>query len=212
MALAVNFEPARWAIVPLILRGDKPLRQISIFSFCAVSVSFLLGVILLFALEHTALVGMDGLNAKIQIGVGSFAFLAALFMMYRAMWQVPMIARKRSESFVNRVLLKGQSAQFAGLLGVAIGLPSIDYLAVLATIGTSSTSLLEKILALLIFVLVGSLILFAPLMGLLFAPQRTLFLTHRVWRLFLDRRAVDYAILLAIAGSLLIWFGMQSLK
>ena len=59
------------------------------------------------------------------------------------------------------------------LLGLGIGLPSVDYLAVLVVIGASGSSPLSQIIALLVFLVLGNSFIAIPLAAYVLAPHRT---------------------------------------
>ena len=92
-----------------------------------------------------------------------------------------------------------------------MGLPSVDYLAVLIIIGTSQRSQPEQAAALVTFVLLGSLVVMVPLIGYIIAPAKTLDVIERFAAWTRSRSQIEYAGLLALIGVLLIGLGIAHL-
>ena len=109
------------------------------------------------------------------------------------------------------ILRKGGSPWFAGLLGMGVGLPSVDFMAVLVIIATSHKPPLEQAAALLLFVFVGGFVVMAPLISYLFAPERTLERIGRFADWTKSRSQLEYAAVLAIAGAILVGVGYSRL-
>ena len=72
-----------------------------------------------------------------------------------------------------RSLLDGRSLWTAGVAGLAMALPSIDYLAVLALIAGSGAAASAQFGALLVFNVVAFTFVEIPLVSYLVAPERT---------------------------------------
>ena len=73
----------------------------------------------------------------------------------------------------TRQLLNGDSLWTAGVAGLGIALPSVDYLAVLALIVASGTAAAVQVGALLMFNVVAFGFVEVPLISYLVAPDRT---------------------------------------
>ena len=100
---------------------------------------------------------------------------------------------------------------FAGALGVGIALPSVDFVALLLLIAASGESLEVQTTALFTFLIVANTILLIPMIGYVAAKEKTIRILEnlRTWVLARSRR--DYAVLLAIAGALMITVGLKRL-
>ncbi len=126
----------------------------------------------------------------------------------RRSWGVSQSAKPRRidklDDLVRKILRKSRSPWVAGLVGVGVGLPSIHFLAVLAIIATSGTPPSQKVVALVTFILPGSLVVLTPFVGLLIAPARTLDAFDRFGIWISSRSQIEYAGLLAAVGCLLI--------
>jgi hypothetical protein len=117
---------------------------------------------------------------------------------------------RRFAELVRRILRKDSAPLVAALVGICVGLPSVDYLALLAFIAKSGTPPLDQAAALITFVLIGSLVVFLPLVGLMVARERPLGRLHRFgqWIRLRCHTPLHYAGLLAVAGCLLIGLGL----
>lgn len=219
LALALNLEPTRFILLPLLLARPRPLLQLLAYLIGCLTVSLSFGLLTLFAFHNSPRGSMSGGGARAQIAVGGTVIAIAAVMMLR-WWRTrgqadPRASRSRSlERFTNwvrTILHRGRSPVFAGLLGMSVGIPSVDYLAVLAIIATSRTSPGEQAAALVTFVLLGSLLVMTPLVGYLISPARTLELLDRFALWTRSRTQIEYAVLLALIGGLVVGIGISHL-
>lgn len=221
LALAVNLEPTRIGLVPLLLSRQRPMLQLLAFFVCGFSTTLGFGLLVLFVFHRNPFATAGGNGATIQIGVGVLALLAAAVMAVHALQagrnrtrrqtDAPSAAEKFAER-VRKILAKGGSPWVAGLVGVSTGLPSPDYLAMLVVIATAPVSPSEQAAALVVFNIVGSLVVLTPLIGYLLAPARTLDLVNRFGEWTRSRSRIEYAILLGLVGALLVGLGWSRLK
>ena len=141
------------------------------------------GLLVLFVLHRNPL-GTDSANGgRAQVAVGVIAVviaaaMAASFLLNHRRGQRNELTNKRRAanrlvSTTRAILGRGRSPWFSGFVGIGVGLPSVDYLALLVVIGASRVSPFEQAGALLTFVTVGNLVVLAPLVGFLVAPART---------------------------------------
>jgi hypothetical protein len=221
LGVAVNFEPTRIGLVPLLLSRQRPLLQLLTFLICGLAVSLSAGMLILFAAQRApvAIGGADGGQAQTVIGL--LALAAAAIM--AASWMRARHHSGRDHPTTNgparrnllphagaflgriqRVLAKGHSPWLAALAGAGSGLPSVDYLAVVAIIAASGAPPLQQAGALVLFVLTGSLVVMAPLVGYLVAPAKTRRMTERLGNWIRSRSRIEYACLLAAAGLMMI--------
>jgi hypothetical protein len=112
---------------------------------------------------------------------------------------------------VRRLLDRGQSPWVAGMVGASLGLPSVDYLAMLAVIATSGKGLPEKYAGVAIFLVLGSLVVWIPLLGCLLAPEKTLERAQQFRTWATSRSVYQYAAALCLAGLLMIGLGVKNL-
>ena len=104
--------------------------------------------------------------------------------------------------------MQGNSLWVAGVSGLGIALPSVDYLAALAVIHASGVAPGTQVGAVIAFNLVAFALVEIPLLSYLIAPQRTLVWMTRVhtWIRSCTRR--DVAMILTAAGALFITIGL----
>lgn len=221
LAIALNFEPTRFALVPMLLSRRQPVVQLLFYYLGSLMVSLLFGLLILFVFRNNPLGTDASIGGKVQLVVGLLALAVALVMAVR--WRS---ARRRETTgtasvedaektsgvdkvFVGAraILRKGGSPWFAGLLGMGVGLPSVDFMAVLVIIATSHKPPLEQTAALLTFVFIGGFVVMAPLVSYLFAPARTLAHIERFAAWTRSRSQIEYAAVLAVAGAILVGVG-----
>lgn len=222
LGIAVNFEPTRIGLLPLLLSREQPVRQLLAYLVGSATVSLSFGMAALFSFDRLPFASSTSGGGRAQIAIGIVALTIAMTMAVH--W---MRARKRIEvaspdlaasgevdTFTNsirKVLTKGRSPWLAGLIGVGVGLPSVDYVAVLIIIATSGTPRTEQASALLTFTLIGSLVVITPLISYLIAPTKTLAVLIRFGTWVRSRSRIEYAGLLGLIGILFIGLGWSHL-
>lgn len=225
LAIAVNLEPTRIGLLPLLLSRPRPLLQLLAYLAGSMSVSFGFGLLVLFVFERNPFGDSSSNGGIAQILVGAVALTIAAAMAVRWVSKRDSAALEqrtpaeppppgRVDKFattVRRVLGRSHSPWLSGLVGVGVGLPSVDYLAVLLVIGTSGAAPTEQAAALVTVILLSSLVIMVPLIGYLIAPAKTLDLIDRFGAWTRARSAVEYAGLLALIGILLIGLGWSHL-
>ena len=222
LGIAVNFEPTRIGLVPLLLARQKPLLQLFAFLVGSLVSTVTFGLVVLFGFQRSPLGSSSADGGKAQIAVGAVALVVAAGMAVHgattrrgARNGSPAAVPDNTEpgalgkaaGVVSGIFRRGQSPWVSGLVGLASGVPSVDFLAVLLIIGTSPTSEFGKVAALALFVALGSLVVTAPLIGYLLAPRKTLDLLGRFGTWTRSRSRMEYAVALAIVGCLLIGLG-----
>ena len=216
LGLAINLEPTRITLLPLLLTRNRPLLQLSAFVAFNLMTSLGFGVLILFVLQHS-LVGADASNNSwTQAAVGLLALAVAAIIAVRWMWMQRLKALGaathtpyRVGHAINRlkqVLARSHSPWIAAVVGVISALPSIDYLAVVAIIGSSGAPALQQLALLLMFILAGSLVVLTPLICFLIAPAGTGAAIDRAATWLQERSQLTYAALLAVIGTLLLAF------
>lgn len=180
LATAVNFEPSRPTLVPLMLARPRPVVQLTALYLGIFTTGMVAGLLTLFVFHRTPL-GDDPVNGgRVQIGIGLLAFLIAGLTASNLMRRKGKPAGGSGERPVEKVaaharnmLRRGDSAWVSFLLGLGIGLPSVDYLAVLVVIGASGATPATQLAALLVFMVLGNAFLAVPLAAYVLAPHRT---------------------------------------
>lgn len=231
LALALNLEPNRLGVIGLLLLRPEPIRQLLVFLFTSFLVNSSTGLIVLFIVNRGSVLKGESSSAIMQIGVGALALIVAavLFTNIRMPGSkaraataaaasgesaaVPSSGLVLVDNFTKRMgrLVEGRSLWFAGALGVGIALPSVDFVALLLLIAASGESLEVQTTALFTFLIVANTILLIPMIGYVAAKEKTIRILEnlRTWVLARSRR--DYAVLLAIAGALMLTVGLRRL-
>lgn len=227
LAIAVNFEPTRFALVPLILSRNRPILQLSAYLSGCLGANLGYGLLILFVFHRNPLGGSASGGGKAQIAVGILALAASIALAVH--WRFghrpveshteaapkdgadePRGLRKLATMPI-RTLRKGSSPWFAALVGTGVGLPSVDFLAVLVIISASRTPPSEQALALLTFVIIGSFLMLVPLIGYALSPQKTLERIGRFAAWSQSRTQIEYAGILALVSLVLIAVGWSHL-
>jgi len=201
MAVAVSLEPFRIGMSLLMLNRPRPQRQLATFLAGGFLMGLTVGTVVLFALQPRLLQSAHFTLPKVQIVIGVLALVAA------AILAVTKGRERTLPDWLNRLLL-GESLWVAGVAGLGIALPSVDYLAALAVIAAAGVDPAVRFAALLSFNVVAFSLVEIPLLAYACAPQRT----HRAMTL-LDtwiraRRRHEVAALLATVGVVLLAAGL----
>lgn len=224
LAAAMNFEATRPTLAPLMLVRPRPIVQL-LALFCG---SFLMGliagVLVVFVFEQTPL-GADRANgAKAQIAIGLLTLVIAAVMATNfprrktttspSPGTAEQTAQRPMDKLSERareVLRKGNSPWLSFALGLGIGLPSVDFLAVLVVIASAGEAAPAQLGALLMFLVVGNACLAVPLVAYLLAPEPTSRWIDRfqVWVRARSRR--QFAAVVFAMGLLQIVLGLSRL-
>ncbi|TXI55967.1 GAP family protein [Mycolicibacterium mageritense] len=229
LAIAVNFEPIRLGLITVALGRPRPALQLLAFLSGSFLMSMTAGLMVLFVVRPGLLGRPEFSSAKVQIGFGVLALLAAAVLaskvplgqfsrspevaMAGAGGPPPQAGSRTVEFVASRVkgLVRGGSPWFSGAMGVAIALPSIDYLALLVLIATSGIRPADQVGLLVTFVAVANTVVAIPIASFLLAPAATRARVEamRAWVHARTRR--DVALVLALAGTVLITVGVTGL-
>ena len=231
LAIAMNFEPSRPVWVPLMLARPRPILQL--FSlFCGTFLSGLAaGLLVLFVFRQTPFSSDPHTAALVQIGVGVTGLLLAAVMATNVSLpgrkaKVPadtagagasagdgaeVTAVDKMSDRARAILRKGNSPWLSAGIGVAIGVPSLEYLAALVVIASSGVGKPAEIAALLMFLLVGNLLITLPLATYVFAPRWTAAWIERFQTWLRARGRREFAAILAGIGLLQIAIGVGRL-
>ena len=236
LALALNLEPNRLGIIGLLFMRPHPIRQLLAFLGTSFLITSTVGLIVLFVVDRSTLLKGNFNGPIIQVGMGGLALIvaAALFTTIplpghksraadrpvgspddspEGSAAVPSAGPGLVDTITKRAgrLAKGSSPWFAAALGLGISLPSVDYIAILLLFGASGEQPAVQVTALFTFLILANAILLTPIIGYLIAKEPTMQILEslRSWVLARSRR--DYALLLAIIGTLLITVGLSHL-
>lgn len=201
MAVAVSLEPFRLGMSVLMLNRPRPHQQLTAFLCGGFLMGLTVGTVVLFALESRLLPSAHFTLPTVQIIIGTLALVAAA-----VVWTTK--GRTRTAPTWISKLLDGQSLWVAGMAGLGIALPSIDYLAALAVIAAGSDSPATRMTALVAFNVVAFALVEIPLLAYLVAPQRTLEAMTGLHGWIRARQRREVAVLLAVVGGVLVTAGL----
>lgn len=231
LALALNLEPNRLGVIGLLLLRPEPIRQLLVFLGSSFLVNSSVGLIVLFVVNRGSLLKGESSSAIMQVGVGALALIVAAVLITN----IPMPGSKARaataaaeagepgavvssglplvDNFTKRAgkLVQSGSLWFPAALGVGIALPSVDFVALLLLIAASGEPPRVQATALFTFLIVANAVLLIPMISYLLAKERTVTALEglRSWVLARSRR--DYAVLLAIAGTVMVTVGIRRL-
>jgi len=233
MALAVSFRPVPIGLTVMMLNRPRPMQQLLAFLCGGFAMSLSVGMVVLFILRHTLSVTTNITVPKVQIVVGLLALLIA------AVLSTNISARRfapgplagatvvgdvgvavveptppgalQKLSIRARHLLQGGSLWVAGVAGLVIALPTVEYMAALAGILASGAAPAWQAGALLAFNVVAFTVVEVALVSHLAAPGKTRMLTAAFDDLIRSRRRRILAALLAAAGCFMLAVGMSGL-
>ncbi|MGZ5365334.1 MAG: GAP family protein [Mycobacterium sp.] len=216
MAAAVSLEPFRIGMTVLMINRPRPLRQLLIFLTGGFAMGISVGVIVLFVLRP-ALGSAHFTLPRVQIVVG------AVLLVNAAVVATGLVSRRsgRSDGRADREpgplatrirkLLTGRSLWTAGVAGLGIALPSVDYLAALALIVASGSAATVQFGALLLFNVVAFAFVEIPLICYLLAPDRTRATVAALHNWLRSRGHRGVSALLAAVGCVLLGAGLAGL-
>ncbi|MCV7220592.1 GAP family protein [Mycolicibacterium elephantis] len=218
MAVAVSLEPFRIGMTVLMLNRPRPLLQLGVFLTGGFAMGLTVGVLVLFLLRPA--LGSTHFNLpRVQITVGAVLLAYAALVaagVFRARHESDGPSGRAARLFGmltdrGRQLLNGRSLWTAGVAGLGIALPSVDYLAALALIVASGASTAIQLGALALFNVVAFALVEVPLLCYLVAPDRTRAALSALydWLRAQGRRGV--ALLLAVVGGVLLGIGWAGL-
>ncbi|MGZ6780988.1 MAG: GAP family protein [Mycobacterium sp.] len=216
MAVAVSLEPFRIGMTVLMMNRPRPLLQLVVFLTGGFAMGVTVGVIVLFILRP-ALGSAHFTLPRVQIVVGAVLLINAAVVaagLVRLRGEEPAgegIKRFQPLAARARRLLDGRSLWTAGIAGLGIALPSVDYLAVLALIVASGAEAAVQFGALLLFNVVAFSFVEIPLIAYVVAPQRTRATLSALQDWLRTRRRRAVSVLLAVVGCVLLGAGLAGL-
>lgn len=216
MAIAVSLEPFRIALTVVMINRPRPLLQLLAFLTGGFAMGIAVGTIALFVLKP-ALGSAHFTLPKVQIVVGLVLLLNAAVVAAGVFGKRDEGSGRRADRVPGRLetrtrqLLNGDSLWVAGVAGLGIALPSVDFLAALALIAASGTTATVQVGALLMFNVIAFGFVELPLVCYLVAPDRTRATLSALQDWVRRRRSRDVAILLAAVGCVLLIAGLIGL-
>jgi hypothetical protein len=201
MAIAIGLEPFRIGMTVLMLNRPRPQWQLFAFLCGGFAMGMTVGLVVLFVFRGLLLESTHFTLPKVQMVIGTMALLAAVYL-----WVRPGPANDDDGwlSRFGRRLTQGGSLWVAAVGGLAIALPSLDFLAVLAVILASGAGAATQGAALVVFQVVAFTLVEVPLVAYLLAPQRTLAAMTSLNEWMRARRRREVAALLGAVGAILV--------
>ena len=219
MAVAVSLEPFRIGMTVLMINRPQPRLQLLAFLTGGFAMGTTVGLIVLFILRPT-LGSAHFTLPRVQIVVGVVLLINAAVVATGLMGRAGRrgdgpagLTSRRFEPLATRTrqLLNGRSLWTAGVAGLGIALPSLDYLAVLALIVASGAAASFQVGALLLFNVVAFGFVEIPLFFFLVAPERTRATLSALHDWLRSRRRRAVTVLLAAVGCVLLAAGLAGL-
>jgi Sap, sulfolipid-1-addressing protein len=210
MAFAVSVEPFRIGMTVLMLNRPRPVLQLLAFLSGGFAMGMTVGLVVLFMLRRRLLGSSYFTLPKVQILIGLLALVVAVVVAV----DVPGRWGSRPAGLARPAqrLLSGHSLSVAGIAGLGIALPSVDYLAALAVILASGAAALTQVAVLLMFNVVAFALVEIPLLAYLLAPKTTAVSMTALHNWIRSRRRLEVAILLAAAGCVFLAVGVAGLR
>jgi Sap, sulfolipid-1-addressing protein len=214
MALAVSLEPFRIGMTVLMLNRPRPMLQLLAFLCGGFTMGITVGLVVLFVFRRRLSGSTYFTLPKVQILLGVLALVVAAVLAAQAC--TGSSAGRGDPSSGNLAtwaqrLLNGPSLWIAGIAGLGIALPSVDYMAALAVILASGAAAMTQVGALLMFNAVAFALVEIPLLAYLLAPQATRTSMAALHDWIRSRRRVEVATLLTAVGCFLLAVGVAGL-
>jgi hypothetical protein len=215
MALAVSLEPFRVGMTVLMLNRPRPALQLLVFLAGGFAMGTAVGLVVLFLLRPALGSGHFTLP-RVQLAVGALLLLNAALVaagLFGGRRTEPGNLRRRCEPLLERArgVATGGSLWTAGVVGLGIALPSVDYLAALALIVASGSAAATQVGALVLFNVVAFALVEIPLLCHLVAPDRTRAALSALNDWLRARGRHGVAMLLAVVGCVLVGVGLAGI-
>jgi hypothetical protein len=209
MAFAVSVEPFRIGMTVLMLNRPRPALQLLAFLSGGFAMGTTVGLVVLFVFRRRLLGSTYFTLPKVQILTGFLPLLVAVVVAVAVPGRLGL--RPARLATPAQRLLSGHSLTVAGIAGLGIALPSVDYLAALAVILASGAPALTQVAVLLMFNVVAFALVEIPLLAFLLAPKATVMSVVALHNWIRSRRRLEVAILLAAVGCVFLAVGMAGL-
>lgn len=209
MALAVSVEPFRIGMTVLMLNRPRPALQLFAFLCGGFAMGTTVGLVVLFVFRRILLGTGYVTVPRAQLLIGLLILGIAGFVAVDVPGRLG--SRPAKLAAPARRLMSGGSLSIAGIAGLSIALPSVDYLAALAVILASRAAVVTQVAVLLMFNVVAFALVEIPLLAYLVAPTTTARAVTALNNWIRSRRRRDVAILLAAIGSVFLVVGVSGL-
>jgi hypothetical protein len=209
MALAVSVEPFRIGMTVLMLNRPHPARQLFAFLCGGFAMGTTVGLVVLFVFRRILLGTSYVTVPRAQLLIGLLILGIAGFVAVNVHGRLG--SRPAKLAMPARRLMSGGSLSVAGIAGLSIALPSVDYLAALAVILASRAAVVTQVAVLLMFNVVAFALVEIPLLAYLVAPTKTARAVTALNDWIRSRRRRDVAILLAAIGCVFLAVGASGL-
>jgi Sap, sulfolipid-1-addressing protein len=237
MALVAGRGPARIAAVIVISSKSRPVRLLAAYLAGGFGVSLIVGAMVLFVLEGMGVGLRRGLPPYIEIGVGVFALVVAVVVAGGVVGRVRSRIRRRAaargaaaetgageasrgierlpafqklpQPVQNAVL--GESLWVACIAGVAVGIPSVYYLAAIAAILAADVRLGSSIAALVVFNVIAFILTEISIVSFVRAPIATRKWVDRLYTWATNRHRLVMGLLPGMVGIYLLVTGISKL-
>lgn len=209
MAVAVSLEPFRIGMTVLMLNRPRPLLQLIAFLCGGFAMGMSVGLVVLFVLRRALTASTYITLPRVQLLIGALALAVAAALTIKPIGS-RFAAPGKLSAHAQR-LLNGGSLWTAGVAGLGIALPSVDYLAALAVILASRAAATTQVAALLMFNVVAFALVEIPLVAYVLAPVKTRSCMAALHAWIRARRRREVAALLAVVGIALLVVGLVGL-
>ena len=231
MALVAGRGPARIAAVIVISSKSRPVRLLAAYLAGGFGGSLIVGAMVLFVLEGMGVGLRRGLPPYIEIVVGVFALVVAVVVAGGVVGRVRSRIRRRAaetgagetsrgierlpafqklpQPVQNAVL--GESAWVACIAGVAVGIPSVYYLAAIAAILAADVRLGSSIAALVVFNVIAFILTEISIVSFVRAPVATRKWVDRLYTWATNRQRLVMGLLPGMVGIYLLVTGISKL-
>jgi hypothetical protein len=184
LALEAAVYPTLLAAVVILLGQPRPRRLLATYLAGGLTISIALGLVLVFVLKGTGLTKSEssGLSWGADVAVGGLALLLAVALATRADERV---RRRRAgvetraekaassgEPWSERILARG-SVPIVFAAALVLNLPGAAYLIALKDIASGGHSPTGQVALVLAFNAIMFLLAEIPLLGMIYAPDRT---------------------------------------
>ena len=191
----------------LMLNRPRPALQLLAFLCGGFAMGLTVGLVVLFVFRRKLTESSHFTLAEVQILIGVLALLVAALVVVSARWKLHRTRFARPA----KQLLSGPSLAVAGVAGLGIALPSVDYLAVLAVILASRAAAAEQVAVLVMFNVVAFALIEIPLLAYVLAPKTTVTWVAALHTWVRARRRAEVATLLAVVGCVSLTIGIAGL-
>lgn len=214
MAVALSLEPFRIGMTVVMLNRPRPLLQLLAFLAGGFVMGTTVGLIVLFGLRPVSRSAHFTLP-KVQIVVGLVVLVTAALVGTGLLGRTLGVrcAHREPGPFAVRArrVLDGRSLWTAGVLGLGIALPSVDYFAALALIAASGAAAATQFGALMVFNAVAFALVEIPLLCHLVAPETTRAALSILNEKIRARGRYGVCALMAVVGAVLLVVGFVGL-